>query len=331
MKRLSVKDRANLAVTEDSPTPTTPPFDPVLGSPKTGPGSMMAFMVQKSDVHAQNIKLEARLAEFQDASPTRLIDPVLIVRSKWANRLEQSFSDADFLSLKAEIASAGGNVQPIKVRPLAGEGGKFEIVFGHRRHQACVDLGIPVLAMVSEVSESDLFAEMDRENRDRKDLRPYEQGLTYKRALDEGLFSSANKMAASLGVDVGNLSKSLALARLPADVLNAFSSPLDILLRWASDLRRVLEKEPELVLVRAQELQQQDPRPAPKLVLAYLTNGGVVPNNPPPQKRVVVKGASGQSGAIRLNAAARSAVISLKNVDPTKLGQLEKLIETFLS
>ena len=63
MKRLSVKDRANLAVGGESPTPTTPPFDPVVGSPKTGPGSMMAFMSQKSDVHAQNIKLEARLAD----------------------------------------------------------------------------------------------------------------------------------------------------------------------------------------------------------------------------------------------------------------------------
>ena len=74
----------------------------------------------------------------------------------------------------------------------------------------------------------------------------------------------------------------------------------------------------------------QDPRPAPKLVLEFL-KGGVVSNNPPHPKKVVVTGASGQSGSIRLDAAARSAVINLKNIDPTKLDQLEKLIQTFLS
>src|SRR5665647_938227 len=154
MKRPSVKDRAILANEGDLPTTNPPSPNQVLASPKTAPGSMMAFMSQKSDVHERNVKLEAQLAEFQNASPTRRIDPSLIVRSKWANRLEQSFSDSEFVSLKAEIESAGGNVQPIKVRPLAGEGGKFEIVFGHRRHQACLELGIPVLAMVSDVNES---------------------------------------------------------------------------------------------------------------------------------------------------------------------------------
>lgn len=289
----------------------------------------MEFMRQKSDVHARNVQLEARLAEFQDASPTRRIDTAMIVRSKWANRHEQSFSDSDFVSLKAEIESAGSNVQPIKVRPLAGDEGKFEIVFGHRRHQACLELALPVLAMVTDISDSALFAEMDRENRERKDLRPYEQGLMYKRALDEGLFPSAKKMATSLGVDAGNLRKSLALARLPEDVLSAFASPLDIQLRWAPDLNSMLEKEHEQVLERAKELQNQHPRPKPKLVLEFLRGGGV--RNTPPQKKIVVTGASGQSGAIRLDAGARSAEITLKNVEPAKLEQLEKLIQTFLS
>ena len=48
--------------------------------------------------------------------------------SAWANRHDDSYQDADFLALKADIAEAGGNVQPIKVRPLlaytrAGRGG----------------------------------------------------------------------------------------------------------------------------------------------------------------------------------------------------------------
>lgn len=330
MKRPSVQERAMLA--SDAQAPAVPPPSPgsPAASPKTGPGSMMAFMSQKSTVHAQNAKLEAQLAAFEGASPTRSIDPTLIVRSKWANRHDDSFTDAGFLSLRAEIESAGGNVQPIKVRPLAGEGGRFEIVFGHRRHQACLELGISVLAMVSEVNESDLFAEMDRENRERKDLRPYEQGMMYKRALDEGLFPSARKMASTLGVDISNLGKSLALARLPVAVLSAFSSPLDIQLRWAPDLNSALQKDPDLVLARAKEVQKQDPRPDPKSVLEYLM-GGSSSEPPPKKKKVIVTGVSGQVGSINLDKEGRSAVVSFKNVDPAKLDQLEKLIQTFLS
>lgn len=330
MKKQSVKDRAMLANDAQVPAPNPPSPDSVVVNPKTAPGSMMAFMNQKSTVHARNIELEERLAVFEGSSATRLIDPTRVVRSKWSNRHEQSFADAEFVSLKEEIASAGGNVQPIKVRPLAGEGGHFEIVFGHRRHQACFELGIPVLAMVSEVNESDLFAEMDRENRQRKDLRPFEQGTMYKRAIDEGLFPTIRKMAESLGVDVGNLSKSLALVRLPSDVLSAFTSPLDIQREWASDLNKALQKDPDLVLARAKEVQKQTPRPGAKAVLEYL-KGGVLSQTTPQKKKVIVTGVLGQSGSIHLDAEGRSAVVSLKNVDPAKLEKLERLIQQFLS
>ena len=50
-----------------------------------------------------------------------------------------------FQDLKAEIASAGGNVQPIKVRPAAVLNGStppadltFELIYGHRRHRVLV-------------------------------------------------------------------------------------------------------------------------------------------------------------------------------------------------
>jgi hypothetical protein len=53
-----------------------------------------------------------------DGKPLKL-DPRSIRPSTWANRHEASFESAEFEELKAEIADAGGNVQPIKVRPLA--------------------------------------------------------------------------------------------------------------------------------------------------------------------------------------------------------------------
>jgi ParB family chromosome partitioning protein len=208
-------------------------------------------------VAAAELKAAEVVAKFADGSVTRKIDPKLIRRSKWANRDETGLTDdnAEFLALKNEIKTAGGNVQPIKVRPVANTSPQeFEIVFGHRRHRSCSDLAIDVLATIEPLDDKSLFIEMDRENRQRADLRPFEQGLMYKRALDQGLFDSMRKMAEALGIEVGTASKAISLASLPQKILEAFESPLDIQFRWASDLNEVLKKDPDVALARAKEI-----------------------------------------------------------------------------
>lgn len=278
----------------------------------------------------ENVKLKDELATFAGSSPTRRLNPKDVVRSKWANRHEESFADAEFELLKRDIESSGGNVQPIKVRPLAGQPGKFEVVFGHRRHQACLDLDLDVMALIDQVSEQALFIEMDRENRQRKDLRPFEQGMMYKRALDEGLFPSARKLAESASIDITNLGKALALARLPTEVLNAFSSPLDLQYRWATELTQALQKDPDLVLSNAKHIQSLNPRPRAKDVLNSLIMGGSTVL-PPPPKKISVKGSAGQIGSICIDSSDRSAVVTLKNIDPKRFEELKKMIENFVA
>ena len=236
----------------------------VVDAPKTAIGMHVDSIYHDKKITDENERLkneleasEGRLKEFDGADVAKNLDPKLVRASKWANRSEASLASKEFESLKLEIEQSGGNVQPIKVRPLKGVAGEFEIVFGHRRHRACLELGLPVLALIDDVTDVDLFAQMDRENRQRADLRPFEQGLMYAKALDEGLFPSARKLSEALHVDLSNLGKSLSLARLPADVLNAFSSPLDIQLRWATDLTAALQKDPEIVLARAQQVKKR--------------------------------------------------------------------------
>ena len=119
-----------------------------------------------------------------------------------------------------------------------------------------------MLAVVEELSDAELFCQMDRENRERADLRPFEAGMSYAKALDEGLFPSAKKLAEAASLDLSQLGKALALARLPVDVINAFPSPLDLQYRWAPILTQALQKDPDIVLARAKQLQNQSPRPA---------------------------------------------------------------------
>lgn len=317
-------------------------------APKTAPGAMMA---QANDARSELLRenellreraseteaLEARLAEAVDdlrgwegAKPARLLDPKRIVRSRFANRHASNFSGDDFERFKREIAEAGGNVQPIKVRPsVSDKEGEFEIVFGHRRHEACLQLGLPVLAVVDNLDDRTLFVEMDRENRERADLSPWEQGVMYLGALDQGLFGSNRQLAAALGIDPSNLGKSIALAKLPQDVVGAFSTPLDIQLRWAPLLNKALETDGEGVLRRAKEMAQHRGARGPKAVLAYLVEQPAPASSGATGPRTFA--ARGKKGAtLRFDAVGRAALHVHIPLDSAQQARLSEMTEQFL-
>ena len=267
---MSIKDRL-AKKTEGLLVPGKADTGGVASPLRTGPGQMLMVNSLMKENNEKLAFLEARLKEFDGVLPVKLLDAQNIVPSKWANRDVRSYDLTGFKALKDEIAEAGGNIQPIKVRPIKGQVDHYEVVFGHRRHRACQELGLPVLALVEEVSDQELFKEMDRENRTRADLSPWEQGVMYRRALNEQLFASQDQLAKEVGVDPGNLSKALRLADLPEAVVQAFPSPLDLQYRWAKTLNDALQSDPEGVLARAKELaENREMAQAPKEVFEVL-------------------------------------------------------------
>ncbi|MDH3461279.1 MAG: ParB/RepB/Spo0J family partition protein [Burkholderiaceae bacterium] len=239
---------------------------------RTGPGQMLQFRGQMLAAESELGKLRERMKEHEGAAPTKKIDPRCITASRWANRHPDSFNTAEFARLKQDIEIAGGNVQPILVRVLAGQSERYEIVFGHRRHRACAELGIPVLATIdsSAISDLDLFSTMDRENRERADLSPYEQGTMYRRALDEKLFPSNRRLAEALGVSHTWVANVLQVADLPPPVLDCFRSPLEVQHRHANAIATALTKDRKAVLRRAEKLWQQQRQLVPAGVVTAL-------------------------------------------------------------
>lgn len=286
---------------------------------KTAPGSMAHFMASQSSAVREAEDLRERLKAFDGARPVKLLDPRSVRPSRWANRHEAAYADAAFTELKAEIASAGGNVQPVNVREVrAGDqrvaavvlnrstpdqAPTYELIFGHRRHRACLELGLPVQAVVSEVNDQELFEAMERENRSRKNLSAWEQGMMYRRALDEGLYPSQRKLSEALGVDVSLVSKSLSLARLPAAVVNAFASPLEIQFRWAQPLAEALQRDADGVIERALHIRESDlALPAPKVLAMLLgpSQAQVLNRSTPPEQ--VIEGAGGRKAHLSRDA-----------------------------
>ncbi|WP_157270961.1 ParB/RepB/Spo0J family partition protein [Azohydromonas aeria] len=246
------RTKTSEAVPEPAPQPAV----------KTGVGYTTAAIFNtnalrgKADELQREVEsLKALTQELENDRGAQLLDAARILPSRWANRADASFSDQEFLALKAEIQDAGGNVQPIMVRPMEGEGGRYELVFGHRRHRACLDLGLPVLAVIKPLGDRELFAHMERENRHRKNLSPYEQGQMYRRALAEGLFPSMRALAADIGRGSTDVSEAVRIAELPQAVLDAFSSPNDIQFRWAKALSDACQRDPAGVKARAREVR----------------------------------------------------------------------------
>lgn len=321
---------------------------------KTAPGSMLQFMTAQSAAVKEAEALRERLAGFEGALPTRRLDPATVRVSVWANRHDDSYQDAGFLALKADIAAAGGNVQPIKVRPVvvsvtvigqgratvveAGVGRsnppaaleQFEIVYGHRRHRACLELGLPVLALIENLAEQQLFVEMERENRSRKDLSAWEQGMMYARALDQGLYPSNRQLAQAIGRDLGDIGKALSLARLPLAVVQAFRSPLDLQYRWAKPLADAQQRDPEGLVARARALKSQVDKRTPKQIFEALASGAPVAAQSAPAD-IGVRLAGRQVAVVSSDASGHTVVRFAKALPQAQRRALADAVEQFLA
>jgi ParB/RepB/Spo0J family partition protein len=231
--------------------------------------------------------LAARARAFDEAEATgRLLmalDPKVIRSTEFKNRDPHALlvHDQDFVELTRGIQRSGQHT-PIRVRPVQNAAPyEYEIVFGHRRHAACLVLdaassnGFQVLATIdSDCSEAkNLVLKMYQENATRLDLSAYETGRMFQQWLDAKIFPFQDSIAAAIGKSKQLVGKYLALARLPDYVLKAFGDPRRISLRWGPELNRQLDLDPASLKARAEAISGRKPAPASDEVFAELMSG----------------------------------------------------------
>lgn len=212
------------------------------------------------------------------------LDPKRIAESAYANRHERSLeaSDPDLCALIGDIR-AHGQLEPIRVRPAAdGEAFEYEIVYGHRRHAACLALdaelegGFAVLALLDAKAADvrDHVLKMYQENAARKDLSAFETGSMFANWLAEGIFENQSALGEAVSLEQGTVSKYLMIARLPDPVLAAFRDPRVISLRWAEVIHAALKERGEALLKLAAEIAGEQPPRKPEEILSALTKIG---------------------------------------------------------
>ena len=120
------------------------------------------------------------------------LHPENVATSTWMNRHVLSFLSNEFLELKKDLFIHRKNHIPVLVRPnpsyavrdaKAAGIPRWQLVYGNFRHQACKELGIPIRAIIENLSDIQLVTRIHSENRLRTELSAYERGLFYTKLL----------------------------------------------------------------------------------------------------------------------------------------------------
>ena len=93
------------------------------------------------------------------------------------------------------------------------------------------------LVTVQQLTDEEAFRVSDVENRSRKDITDWERAHEYEAALEEFYEGSLTQMAEHLNISKSWLSRMLNVARLPSEIVSAFSDRHDITVRIARDLK----------------------------------------------------------------------------------------------
>jgi ParB family chromosome partitioning protein len=147
--------------------------------------------------------------------------------------------------------------------------------------------------------------------------------LSYKRALQLGLYPSQRKLADAIGVTQARISQVLAVANLPPEIIAAFPSPLEIQYRWAEALNAELQRDRKRLFQRLKDLGSQKSLSA-KQVFEFLTAKPQAPS-----VDVVVDGK--KRAVIRANHGVVTVAFSKNSLPEDRMGELQDLLTRFLS
>jgi ParB family chromosome partitioning protein len=189
-----------------SPAPTT----------RVAAGVIGAAHRAIDDIRAERDHLRA-IVEAGGASIHDL-DPKIIDPSPFPDRLPDDDA-SDFQSLKRSIETEGQKV-PVQVRKHPSATGRYQIVYGHRRWRAALELGQAVRAIEVDMTDHDLVVAQGIENASRQDLSWIERALFASRMDDAGI--RPRDIYAALSIEDAELARMRSVYRsVPGDIIEA--------------------------------------------------------------------------------------------------------------
>jgi len=181
--------------------------------------------------------------------------------------------DRDYAALNEEncrdlidgFLSEGKQKFAAVVRPSKEAEYDWEVICGARRHWTATWLRAnnhPEFLFLVEprsLTDEEAFRLSDIENRDRQDLTDYERAVKYRKALKVYSYYTTQKdMAERMRLDEGTISRFIALAELPVEIVDAFT-PRELKLEHARLLSPYMKQSAarQAILARAGELAEE--------------------------------------------------------------------------
>lgn len=157
-----------------------------------------------------SVAARAEMSKAQRTLPVAFLKP---------NRFQprKTFAQDDLTDLANSIREKGV-LQPILVRPIAGEANAFEIVAGERRWRAAQLAKLhDVPVVVRELSDSESLELAIIENVQRADLNAIEEAAAYHELMDRFAYTQ-DKLAQEVGKSRSHVANTLRLLKLPESV-----------------------------------------------------------------------------------------------------------------
>jgi ParB family chromosome partitioning protein len=198
------------------------------------------------------LRLDQRLAGFSPGQGRRV---ALSIRPTDCSVWDGNPRDVPGLSYESchslidSIAQEDGNRIPVLVRrnPPGAEY-PYELLVGSRRRFAVDWLNhngrpeVRLNALVVEMTDEEAFRLADIENREREDITELDRARSYQNAVDRFYGGVQSRMAEALSLSNSQLSRLLALAQLPDEVVNAFATKSELRVRHSEVLTPLLRR-----------------------------------------------------------------------------------------
>jgi ParB family chromosome partitioning protein len=243
------------------------------------------------------------------ADRTEWVDPAKCRPWRMHNRDLDHLTEESCRDLIDSFLSAKKQRIPAIVRRLKNDPDfDFEIIAGVRRWwtvQWLRDHHHPeyeYLVTIQNVTDEEAFRVSDVENRSRKDISDWERAKEYTIALAEFYEGSQSQMAAHLNLSKSWLSRLLDVARLPDELVAAFSDTHDITVRVARDIKPLAGDAKSFAKMReaAERIEEERNRGDVKISGPEVAKRLVKATAAPVAKSAGEKAITGKSGEVIL-------------------------------
>lgn len=185
---------------------------------KNQPALDYAMMGASRSILSSIDEMAARADKLVEGETIIELDPDVIDVSFVRDRLAPN--DQDFNELLEAIRERGQD-SPILVRPHPSKTGRYMVVFGHRRLRVAKLLGRTVRSVVKEMADRQHVIAQGQENAARANLSFIEKAFFAANLARLKYDDDNTTILTALAIDRTTMSKMLAVAGLPSEILQA--------------------------------------------------------------------------------------------------------------